>query len=142
MWIKKEGLNVSVPVRRLLIIISISFFLSVPLAWSENINTETPEANTSAVQLALKSKGLVRALSMVLRAQLHVGQFQNFSKPWGCQPPVNSTTGHSRFCSRQYPLSLYSLSRFAGSVRVQIKGKIERDLMTYRLVTSDLVLIE
>ena len=57
MWIKKEGLNVSVPVRRLLIIISISFFLSVPLAWSENINTETPEANTSAVQVALKSKG-------------------------------------------------------------------------------------
>ncbi len=57
MWIKKEGLNVSAPMRRVLTIISISFFLSVPLAWSENINIKTPEANTSAVQLALKSKG-------------------------------------------------------------------------------------
>ncbi len=57
MWIKKEGLNVSAPMRRVLTIISISFFLSVPPAWSENINIKTPEVNTGAVQLALKSKG-------------------------------------------------------------------------------------
>ncbi len=57
MWIKKDGLKVFAPARRLLALISISFFLSVPLAWSEKIDTNTPETNTSAVQLALKSKG-------------------------------------------------------------------------------------
>ena len=58
MWIDEQECRISALVRRLLLILSISFLLIVPEAWSGDTDSETIEANTSAIQMALKSHGL------------------------------------------------------------------------------------
>ena len=58
MWVDEQEGRISALVWRLLLILSISFLLIVPEAWSGDTDSETIEANTSAIQMALKSHGL------------------------------------------------------------------------------------
>jgi hypothetical protein len=58
MWVDGQECRISALVWRLLLILSISFLLIVPEAWSGDTDSETIEANTSAIQMALKSHGL------------------------------------------------------------------------------------
>ena len=57
MRVYKQGFGISAMVGRLLLILPISFLLSLSVAWSGHIDVEPIEANTSAVQLLLKSRG-------------------------------------------------------------------------------------
>ncbi len=58
MWVNVQGCRITALVWRLLVILSITFLLIVPEAWSGDTDSETIEANTSAIQMALKNHGL------------------------------------------------------------------------------------